>query len=142
MEKTYAVIQDVEYYQGDCQHPKGWSIDIATYADEAGEFACIGTKEECQEWIDEIDRGNIYLNHGEAAKVYYVVEIADDDVDYQTWLDGQDWDRCPFEDPQDDEQIAANCDWAETKNYNNDGLLYIGHPDKYNGIIIDLSTKN
>ena len=29
-EKKYAVIQDVEYYDGDCQHPKGWSVSVAT----------------------------------------------------------------------------------------------------------------
>ena len=136
-EKKYAVIQDVEYYDGDCQHPKGWSVSVATYSDEKGEFPCIGTIEECQEWLYEIYNGRIYLNNGEAGKSYRIAEVMDDDAIYQAWLDTYiSWDGCPEGDDYD-----VNTEWAETKTYEDKGLLYINHPNNYNGLIVDLSTE-
>ena len=136
-EKKYAVIQDVEYYDGDCQHPKGWSVSVTTYADDKGEFPCIGTLEECQEWLDEIYNGRIYLNHGEAGKSYRIVEIIDDNADYQSWLDTYvSWTDCPEGDDFD-----VNTEWAETTTYNERGQIYISHPAAPYGLIVDLSTE-
>jgi hypothetical protein len=139
--KKYAVICDTEYYGGDCQHPKGWSVSVATYADEKGESPCIGTLEECRAWLDDIYDGRIYLNHGEAGKSYRIAEIIDDDAIYDSWIDSQSWDGCPYEEPKNEEEHGANCEWAETKIYGNKGYLYINHHTNYNGLIVDLSTE-
>jgi hypothetical protein len=135
--KKYAVITDTEYYGGDCQHPKGWSISVATTADEDGETICIGTLDECKIWLDEIYAGRIYLNHGEAGKSYRIAEIIDGDADYQSWLDSYiSWSDCPAGDDYD-----VNTEWAETTTYNERGQLYIDHPAAPFGLIVDLSTE-
>lgn len=133
-DKLYAVIEDTTYYDGDCQHPQGWRISIASIGSEDGEDYCIGSIEECQDWLDRIYDGHIYLNHGEAGKSYRIAEIIDDNADYQSWIDSiTNWDGCPEGDDYD-----INTAWAESQAYNNNGHLYINHPQGYYGLIVDL----
>lgn len=135
-EKRYAVLEDVGYYGGDVQHPSGWRLTVATIADNGNETDCIGTIDECNEWIEELNDGPTYLSHGQVSKSYRIAEILDDDADYQGWLDGVDWDGCPSEDGSD---YDANAAWAEDRSYNNDGILPIASNDSSRLLLVDLS---
>lgn len=139
-EKKYAVVEEVEYYDGDCQHPKGWNISVATYADKEDytEYPCIGTREECEKWLADIYDGRIYINNGEASKIYYIAEITEEDACHQTWLDTIDWEGCPSEDGSD---YNANVQWAETMIRDIKGNLHINHPENYYGLIVSLEER-
>ena len=118
MDKQYAVIEDVEYYQGDCQHPKGWELKIATMivigTGRNQELKCIGSLEECERWLENLRQGPTYLGHGQAGKTHWIAEVIaedmnyrDEDMNYQDWIESlNDWDGCPSEDGSD---YNANC---------------------------------
>ena len=120
--EEYTVIEDVSYYGGDCQHPSGWELTVATVNNEGNEEDCIGTLEECREWLDILNDKHTYLSHGQAGKSYRIASIEDEDADYNSWLDGVDWDGWPSEDGSD---YDANTSWAEDKAYRHDGILPI-----------------
>ncbi len=140
MEKQqYAVIRDTSYYQGDCQHPRGWTVEIETIHPQ--EEICIGTLKECEGWKEELESERCTFCHNEAGYTYKIVKVIESNIDYQHWLDAYvDWDGCPSEDGSD---YDANCDWAENQAYENDGTLFVfGYPYDYIGHVIDLSDIN
>lgn len=138
-EKKFAVLENATYYAGDCQHPSGWALSVATIVDRGAETDCIGTREECEEWLEQLNDEPTYLSHGQAGKSYLIAEIVDDDADYQTWLDGLDWDGCPSEDGSD---YDANCAWAEDRAYQKDGILPIQHNNKSGLLLINLTVED
>ncbi|OGF47014.1 MAG: hypothetical protein A2231_03135 [Candidatus Firestonebacteria bacterium RIFOXYA2_FULL_40_8] len=137
MDKRYAVLRDAEYYGGDVQHPQGWEITVAILSDEEGETICIGTLDECSDWMGTLDDERHELSHGMAGYHYRIAEVLDDNAEYNHWTDAYvSWDGCPEGDDQE-----TNCAWAEDEAYNNDGILYIANPTSSYGIIVDLSTE-
>ena len=123
--KKYAVITVIGYYQGDVQHPRGWDIKIANISNEEGETNCISTLDECKSWLDDISDNDNYLGYGQASKYSIIVEIIDDDIDYQSWLDTYvDWDSCPGGNNYD-----INCAWAEQQAYDNKDTLPVTTAD-------------
>jgi hypothetical protein len=137
-ERRYVVIEDVGYYDGDVQHPSGWQLSVASLTDNGDEIDCIGTLEECEGWLEDLNDEPTYLGHGQASKSYRIAEILDDDADYQGWLDGEDWDGCPSEDGSD---YDANTAWAEDRAYQNDGILPIAANNSSRLLLIDLSPE-
>jgi hypothetical protein len=146
-DRQYVVLHDTQYYAGDCQHPQGWSLDIATYRDHesCADRPCIGTLAECESWEVEINDGPYYMGHGVASGHTRIGEIVDQDADYQGWLDSVDWDGCPSSDGAD---YDANTAWAEDQAYATDGVLPIAGPLSARGgnakgygslILVDLS---
>lgn len=133
--RQYAVLEDVGYYANDCQHPSGWRLEVATITDKGNETDCIGTLEECVDWLGELNDETTYLSHGQASKSYRIAEILDEDADYQGWLDGLDWDGCPSEDGDD---YDANTAWAEDRAYTNNGILPIASNNSSRLLLIDL----
>lgn len=138
METTekYAVIYDIEYYQNDIQHPRAWEVGIEEI--RFGEV-CIGTLEQCSEWLEEIYDGRIYLNNGEAGKSYRIAKIVEEDSDFNSYIDSMDWNNCSFDDPKDEEEHQKNIDWKLTEIYNAKGYLYVSDPKGYYGYVVDLS---
>ena len=119
MDKQYAVIEETEYYKGDCQHLKGWELKIATMivigTGKNQELECIDSLEECERWLKDLRQGPTYLGHGQAGKSYWIAEVLNEDMDYQDWIESlNDWDGCPSEDGSD---YSANCEWAEDQAY-------------------------
>lgn len=138
-ERKYAVIEDVGYYDGDVQHPSGWKLSVATLQDEGNEIDCIGTSEQCEEWLEEINDEPTYLSHGQASKSYRIAEILDDDADYQGWLDSLDWEGCPSKDGSD---YDANTAWAEDRAYAQDGVLPIEANNSSRLLLINLTVED
>lgn len=138
-ERQYAVLQDVGYFGGDCQHPSGWRLTVATVTDNGYETDCIGTLEECRDWLEELNNEATYLSHGQASKSYRIAEVLDDDADYQGWLDGIDWDGCPSDDGSD---YDANTAWAEDMAYNDDGVLPIAANNSSRLLLVDLDPED
>lgn len=138
-ERRYAVIEDVGYYDGDVQHPSGWRLSVATMPDNGNEVDCIGTLEECEAWLEELNDAPTYLSHGQASKSNRIAEILDDEADYQGWLDGLDWDGCPSEDGSD---YDANTAWAEDRAYRQDGILPIPANNSSHLLLIKLTVED
>ena len=139
-DRTYAVLIDTGYYDGDCQHPSGWSLRIAE-RDVAGHGQriehVIGSLADCQAWIAEEEEGPTYLAHGEVSQTLRIAEIVDRDADYQGWIDTiANWDGCPSPDGSD---YSANCAWAEDQAYQADGVLPVVANDGRELYLIDLS---
>lgn len=136
-EEKYAVLADVGYYGGDVQHPQGWSLSVAAVSDgDSDAIECIGTLDECKNWLEQLNDEPTYLSHGQASQSYRMACIVEEDTDYQHWLDTYvDWDGCPSEDGSD---YDANVAWAEQQAYDNDGILPV-HGAGYYPILVDLS---
>jgi len=115
---TYAVIKDVEYYAGDCQHPAGWDASIASIEDDSGVEACIGTHDECEAWLDEIHAGRVVLGHGEAGKSYRIVEVLDESADTDEMSEEE-----------------------RSKEYDRNGTIVVPHPYNYYGVRVDLGGE-
>ena len=130
MNKQYAVLKDVTYYGGNCQHPSGWGLSVAAVNGDD----CIGTLQDCKDWLDMLDDAPTYLDHGEAGKSYRIAEILDDDADYQSWVDAVDWSDCPGN----DDDYDGNCAWAEQIAYDNNEQLVIAQSDCSRLMLIDL----
>ena len=135
-DRQYAVLEDVTYYHGDIQHPMGWRLSVATIQDGGDEVDCIGTLDDCNDWLAQINDPPTYLSHGQAGKSYRIAEILDDDADYQGWLDSRDWEGCPSEDGSD---YDGNTQWAEEQAYNNDSILPIASNNSSRLLLVDLS---
>ena len=134
--KMYAVVKDTQYYHGDVQHPSGYSLKVVSMSDEDSETRCVGALDECRQRMEELDQERHYLSHGEASYHYRIVEVLEEDADYQSWLDGVDLDGCPSEDGSD---YDANCAWAEQQAYESDGILPI--PDAISSLVLVNLTK-
>ncbi|MDP2815990.1 MAG: hypothetical protein Q8O19_04860, partial [Rectinemataceae bacterium] len=61
--------------ENDMQHPSGWNLSVAIRTDNGDETDCIGTREECEEWLEELNDEPTYLSHGQASKSYRIAEI-------------------------------------------------------------------
>ena len=133
-ENEYVVLKDTQYYSGNCQHPRGWGLSIASVYDNEQEIGCIGTLDECHNWTDILNAGNTYLGYGEAAYHYRIAEIDNgyNNPDYQEWLDQVDWDGCPNEDGSDYDE---NCTWAEDQAYNSNGVIIVADDNCCNYIV-------
>ena len=130
MDKQYAVIEETEYYKGDCQHLKGWELKIATMivigTGKNQELECIDSLEECERWLKDLRQGPTYLGHGQAGKTHWIAEVIAEDMNYQDWIDGiSDWVGCPAEDNEDwigypsesSDKYDETCEWAEDQAY-------------------------
>lgn len=108
--KKYAVIDKQEFYNS---NTKVVMIEKCE------------TREEAIERSEELNDQNYMLSHNQYAGIFKAVEIEDDNANYQTWCDGQDWDGCPIEEPTCEEDNAVNCDWAEQKTIESGIGMYI-----------------
>lgn len=133
MEEKYVVLQDIEYYGGNCQHPDGWELRIETDGDGR---ELVGSLEDCKDWMDEITDRPTYLSHGMAGYTHRIARVVDDNATYQDWLDLVDWEGCPG-DPDD---YDDNCQWAATRAYETDDVIYIDSQTNSGGYIVDLNT--
>jgi len=118
----YVVLADTSYYLGDYQYPDGWRLTVAQVCEEGSYTDCIGTLEECQEWLEELNDAPTYLANGQAGETYRIARVLCEDANYQSWLDCQDWEGCPSPDGEDYE---ANCRWAENAAYESNGELCV-----------------
>jgi hypothetical protein len=137
--EKYAVLEHVEYYGGDVQHPSGWGLEVATITDNSQyptDVVCIGSLDECQVWLEQLNAAPYYLSHGQAGQWYSIAEVLDDDTDYQSWLDSLDWEGCPSEDGSD---YDANTAWAEDRAYYNKDILPIQYPGNSKLVLVNLT---
>ena len=113
-EKKYAVIEKEEYYDG------SYKVRMIELCE---------TKECALELAEEKNNEPYYLSHNQHTGYFRAVEIDDDQANYQTWTDAQDWEGCPVEEPTCKEDNAENCTWAEEKAFESGISIYVVSED-------------
>ena len=116
------------------------TVSISTYYGDTPDKAMVEefftTKKEAEESL--ADSYPLMLGNNEAGRTYQVCEILEEDACYQTWLDGREWDGCPIEEPENDEEHGANASWAEQKSIDEGGLLPVAHYNKHGLFLVEL----